>query len=1607
MQNDKGKISFATGIDNSQLQADAQRARDILHGIGDTAKQEGAGIDSAFSKVAKTIGGIFAVKGIADFAKSIVSVRSEVQSLQISFETLLGSKDKATALFGEIRKFAANTPMMLKDLASGAQTMLAFNISAEKVMPMLHAIGDISMGDAQKFGSLTLAFSQMSATGRLMGQDLLQMINAGFNPLAEISAKTGKTIGELKEEMEKGKISVDMVTDAFLSATAEGGKFHGMLEKQSHGIAGAMSNLQGAVDDMFNDIGEASEGIIAGAISAATYVVKHYQEVGEALAVAAAMYGTYKAAVMATVAVETAAAGASAAKMAAIQAELAAVGVLTGESKLSADADIAAAVAKGTLTEAEGLQILALKQEAAARVAALNLAAEQAAADLLAARAAHKEAEARVFASAQAVANAQAELAAATAKGDMFVINAAKQNLETAAAERDTAVKQANAAAEVERTAAKRASTTASAAQTAQTELETVNTQVNTIAQETNSKATTVLAAAKAKLIDVIKKLWAALTAHPFALVAAAVIGAAYAIYKFITAESDAEAAQRKLNETIDECNRSIASERVQIDTLFNRLRRAKKGTEEYKAAKEAIISQYGQYLQGLSAEVQSLQDVEAAYKAITAAALEAARARALEKATKDAGDTYAEKEAEALKELEEYMRDVYGEDTKRADGSLAWKYWYSFFKRRALSYGKSLVDGDYQGQNDFSAYILSGLSQSMIDEFKRNGGSLTKLRKKINDIPEARTILNNTLDEAQRRFGIETYAKTEGKPEEKKEKSKSEYNANDWEKYKKQKEDEYKALTEAERTSAKGRKIKQEIAEADKKLKGWDTGTRGTRTGGGATNDAAQIARETAERTQRIIDSAEAIKQAQREAELDIRQEEINLMQDGVEKELAQNELNYQKLENANIQRRNEMLEKIRDIKELEWENANPKAKKEGKTFDRSSIGDDYISQANIDNLRAAGNEAEAKQLEDMLRQLQEYERIAGQIRDKGNREVLEKMLADVLTYQQQREKIEKEYAAKRANLYTTDKDGNKTLRNGVTQGNLDELQLQETKALEAVDEQFAQREETYQSWCSQIASITLDELAKVLKEAQTQLDALEKIGNADPQQLAVARAKVAKAQDELNKRNANKNTNLSPGKRSVKEWEDLYKTLTEVEKEFEDLGKTVGGTLGDIISICGSFATSTLTLINGIMTLAQWSTRATEMAAKGASKAIQQVEKASVILTIISAALQIAMQIANLFNNDAQKQKEIEALQNRIDQLQWELDNADTLRWQREYGSALFIVNKALGEARAAIAANSRGWGKLVAQTAKASKNASVMADTVDRIAKAYANMSYTADKALGADKFSGAIDKLRNIAQQQVLINEQIELEASKKDKDADKIADWKQKIEELGQDALGIINEMVEDIIGDTSSGIAEELADAFFDAFEAGEDAAQAWGDKVNEIVADVLKRMMISEFLEEPLGKVFDKYKSKWFKDGEFMGIDNVVKSMQSFGDDLNNVGTNWIAIWDALPDTLKETMKNASQSAREGASEGIAQASQDSVDELNGRATAIQSHTYSISENTKLLLNNTNSILQSVMHIESETDGMSARLARIETQTKTMGDTLDDIALRGIKLKN
>lgn len=302
------KVEIEIRLDNRNFSEGANKVKLEISAIARQTESEGGRMGGVFDNLGKKVAGAFAVSKLIEFEKKIIDVRGEMEKLQVSFETLAG-KQIGHQLYEDVKQFATTTPMMMNDLAKGAQTLLGFNIEAEKVMPILRQIGDISMGDAQKFNSLTLAFAQMSSTGKLMGQDLLQMINAGFNPLVIIAEKSGKSVAQLKDEMSKGKVTVEMVEEAFRAATSEGGMFNGMLEKQSKTMAGAISNLQGAWQDMLNDIGEKQQGLMSDGISLATDLVKNYEKVGQILLGLVSTYGTYKAAVIAVTLAETTANG--------------------------------------------------------------------------------------------------------------------------------------------------------------------------------------------------------------------------------------------------------------------------------------------------------------------------------------------------------------------------------------------------------------------------------------------------------------------------------------------------------------------------------------------------------------------------------------------------------------------------------------------------------------------------------------------------------------------------------------------------------------------------------------------------------------------------------------------------------------------------------------------------------------------------------------------------------------------------------------------------------------------------------------------------------------------------------------------------------------------------------------------------------------------------------------------------------------------------------------------------------------------------------------------------------------------------------------------------
>lgn len=293
----------------TQQQAEARlsvkKLRDEYALYNDNAKEiveSNNGIAISWKKALAVIGGAGVLKALGS---EIIRVRGEFQAADTAIQTLLGSKEKADALMSQVREFAKVSPLEFSDVTAATQMMLGFNIEAEKVPRYLQAIGDVSMGNTQKFNSMTLAFSQMSAAGKLMGQDLNQMINAGFNPLQIMSEKTGKSIATLKDEMSKGAISAEMVQQAFIDATSAGGRFYQMSENASKEINGQLSMMQDAMDAVFNELGTKSESVIMDGIQMTTSLIQNYETVGKVLAGLVVTYGTYRTAVMLVTAAES------------------------------------------------------------------------------------------------------------------------------------------------------------------------------------------------------------------------------------------------------------------------------------------------------------------------------------------------------------------------------------------------------------------------------------------------------------------------------------------------------------------------------------------------------------------------------------------------------------------------------------------------------------------------------------------------------------------------------------------------------------------------------------------------------------------------------------------------------------------------------------------------------------------------------------------------------------------------------------------------------------------------------------------------------------------------------------------------------------------------------------------------------------------------------------------------------------------------------------------------------------------------------------------------------------------------------------------------------
>ena len=278
---------------------------DALKGSSAEAKKGLSGLEKMSDRVKRSLMGLgmaFSMKGLVS---EVANVRGQFQKLEVAFNTMLGSADKADALMAQLVRTAAITPFDLEGVAQGAKQLLAYGMEAENVNETLIRLGDIAAGLSMPLNDLVYLYGTTMAQGRLYTQDLNQFTGRGIPMIEELAKVFGVAESKVKDLVEAGKVGFPEVQKVIENLTGEGSKFGGLMEEQSKTISGQISNIKDGIASMFNDMGKQSEGVINTTLSGVTYMVEHYEQMGRVLMGLVATYGTYRTACMTVAAVQS------------------------------------------------------------------------------------------------------------------------------------------------------------------------------------------------------------------------------------------------------------------------------------------------------------------------------------------------------------------------------------------------------------------------------------------------------------------------------------------------------------------------------------------------------------------------------------------------------------------------------------------------------------------------------------------------------------------------------------------------------------------------------------------------------------------------------------------------------------------------------------------------------------------------------------------------------------------------------------------------------------------------------------------------------------------------------------------------------------------------------------------------------------------------------------------------------------------------------------------------------------------------------------------------------------------------------------------------------
>lgn len=701
-----------------------QSLRGAENGVRQTAnamEQYGQQIEGMFNKI-KTAAELslagFTVKG---FAEKVALVRGEFQQLEVAFETMLGSADKARAMMDDMTRLAATTPFDLQGVANGAKQLLAYGMEADKITDTLRRLGDVAAGLGIQLGDLTYLYGTTMAQGRMYTQDLNQFTGRGIPMIRELAKQFGVAESEVKDLVTAGKVGFPEVEKVIQSLTDKGGQFGGLMEAQSHTIVGQISNIEDSIDMMFNEMGKSSEGAINTVLDGVGFAIDHYKEFGSVILGVVASYGEWKAAAMIVNSWHNMVLNQAKEIEETRQAELSALA-----DKFKDTDDTAQTQANTVATEQNTIARNANKSAIDAEIAAIEASLQ---AKLLEAEATEKAAQDEYEFAKAALSSAEWGVEMRERDLEAALKTADGERIEAAEIELNKAALDQNAASRRLSVAEKNLETATTAKNTTQQKLNTLQTEVDTIQKKANTTATGIWAAVTKTATTAVRGLTAAIAANPIGALLVGITTALSLIPMFSSKTAEASAEVTRFGE-------AAVKQTNNVETLLSVIESTSDTSKVHKDSVDELIKIYDEYGVSIDKEQDQLQQLIDKHDEL----IKKIREEGEERQKANLIQSYEEGMTKALEEMQQAWLKAY--QNAEYDGSGLLDDWDA---------------NDFQDKADQISLVANAIAQGEFEKLQQiveDGGTVTQ--EQINETIQR--VKERVEQESQKLSGASLY---------------------------------------------------------------------------------------------------------------------------------------------------------------------------------------------------------------------------------------------------------------------------------------------------------------------------------------------------------------------------------------------------------------------------------------------------------------------------------------------------------------------------------------------------------------------------------------------------------------------------------------------------------------------------------------------------------------------------------------------------------------------------------------------------------------------------------------------------------------------------------